>query len=695
MTDTTSDTNSNATSRELRIITPDLPKQVLGKLSAFIEVKRSQGRETLIASLRRLNGLWQNDAWSLELRTVALVLADLIDQGWDVSADDNAIHLQPPGLRLLGESVEEAKGRLRRALQVNRDRQLTEPGVRRFVERMHRIVPRTIGKSSIADVIDNGAELAELLEPISRLTPEHAAARLKSVIEPVIEVCDEGEKCSTTGLRLIDIWRYFRHTWSLEYRPTPGRQLTLLVRNSARPKRPVIGIAMLASPVVRMKVRDEWIGWNADPFIAKLKSGEWDTEIALRALVARLEKHIAEIRSDDLVNPDELAFPSERTIMRLEQRNAGAHFARRRELESAYSQAEAANEEIRSQREKYLKNVDWCVASEDLLFVRKRAETLARLLDAKRVFQSLDWSQRGRDLLDKIFQHPKGERALNIAMIEIRKAGLSSQVADLSVCGAVAPYSDLLGGKLIALLMSSKEVRDTYRERYATKVSIISSQMAGRPIYRPAELKVLTTTSLYGNGSSQYNRLKLSALDYPELEHDVKWQELAQTAGFGTVHLGTDTVRLLRELTDRSHRARRVNNRFGEGASPRLRQIREALDMLGIESSLVLNHATPRVFYGCELHPGAREELLGFYPFTENHGPPVRVIANLWRQRWLTKRVRNAEVLSRVAAANAATQAAFFNNFRDRETFNCADEHQAELLQVTQLDPDPIMELRA
>src|SRR5208337_1653480 len=132
---------------------------------------------------------------------------------------------------------------------------------------------------------------------------------LKTIIDPLIEVCDEDAKCSITGLRLIDIWRYFRHTWSLEYRPIPGRQLNLLIRNAARPKRPVIGIAMLASPVVRMRVRDDWIGWNPEPFLKKLIDGEWDCEVALRSLVARLESNLAEIRCDDLVNPDEVAFP--------------------------------------------------------------------------------------------------------------------------------------------------------------------------------------------------------------------------------------------------------------------------------------------------------------------------------------------------------------------------------------------------
>jgi Domain of unknown function (DUF4338) len=66
-------------------------------------------------------------------------------------------------------------------------------------------------------------------------------------------------------------------------------------------------------------------------------------------------------------------------------------------------------------------------------------------------------------------------------MVEVRKAGLASQVADVSVCGAIAPYNSLLGGKLIALLRASKEVRDAYRNRYAGQVSIISSQMRAVP----------------------------------------------------------------------------------------------------------------------------------------------------------------------------------------------------------------------
>jgi hypothetical protein len=136
---------------------------------------------------------------------------------------------------------------------------------------------------------------------------------------------------------------------------------------------------------------------------------------------------------------------------------------------------------------------------------------------------------------------------------------------------------------------------------------------------------------------------------------------LAKTAGFGTVHLAPTTVRVLREVSERAHRARRVNNRFGEGASPRLRQIRTAVEALGIDANSVLHHATPRIFYGCEMHPGAIDELIGLNPGTEAHSQPARVIAGLWRQRWLAKRIQSSDVLDSVAGGNAQTLVDFFS----------------------------------
>src|SRR3546814_14741663 len=74
--------------------------------------------------------------------------------------------------------------------------------------------------------------------------------RARRLNRPVVEVCAAGAKCTETGLTLNDIWRYFRHTWAHEYRPIPGRQMLVLIRNAARPRRPIMGIAMLASPEI-------------------------------------------------------------------------------------------------------------------------------------------------------------------------------------------------------------------------------------------------------------------------------------------------------------------------------------------------------------------------------------------------------------------------------------------------------------
>jgi hypothetical protein len=643
---------------DLRVISPNLPREVMGKLSAFIEVKKNDAPHELTKALRQLQINWASERWSLELRAVALLVADLIDQGWAVGTGYNAIYLQPPGLQTTGESSEDAKTRIRKSLQVGRDRQLTDPGVSAFIERMHR-TKNGETKPRIHRLIDDGNELAMIIDAWEDDGADPSC--LQRIVDPYVQVCDSNERCKYSGLRTIDIWRYFRHTWSLEYRSIPGRQMPLLVRNAARPNHPIIGIAMLASPVVRTKPRDNWIGWNFEPFVANLQSGVWPPKQALKALRKQINQSIDAIRTDDLVNPAELKATTENTVLRLERRAAGAAVERQHELQRLYAAAELNSAAVKSQRDPsrdHDKQFDWKLASEEPLFLMKRAETLAKLLGARLYLDELDWTKPGAKLLDFVLKSPAGVKAVNTGLLEIRKIGLSTQVADMSVCGAVAPYNALLGGKLVALLMASSEVVKMYRKRYGEQVSLISSQMAGRPIRKSAELKVLTTTSLYGNGSSQYNRLKLRKKDFAPLTADIDWRELAITAGFGTVHMSPVTVKVLRELSEKTHLARRVNNRFGEGASPRLRQIREAVDALGIDSNMILNHATPRIAYGCELHPDAIQELMGFKVASKTKASRTVDIAEAWRKRWLLSRMRKPQIREALRRLNANSVAA-------------------------------------
>lgn len=643
---------------ETRTIAPRLPRRVMINLTAYIETKLDEGGVDLAGSLRRLTENWLAEEWTLQLRATALLIADLIDQGWSLTPENDRVLLLPPGLKSGMETVEQAKERLRKSLEVGRERQLATPSVNRFVSRLSRSATNNRKKSSALDLVDSGTELADVLQPLSAASPEAALEGLRGVIHPQIEVCDDTTRCSETGIRLLDLWRYFRHTWSLEYRSMPGRQVPVLIRNHARRGRPIMGIAMLASPVLRTKSRDFWIGWTPEAFIARLSKGELNTEQAMKALVDRIDASIAGIRWDDLASQGEIDEPTERVVFRLEQKGAGAALRRERQLQEYYSESV---EEVGAARSQYdptrhnVDNIDWLTASEDLLFLRKRAETLARLLDAKRCFSQFNFKQHGHELIMSMQKTSHGRRAISVAFEEIRKSGLSSQVADLSVCGAVAPYNLLLGGKLIALAMVSHEAQSIWQQRYVNQVSIISSQMAGRPVRRKASLKILTTTSLYGSGSSQYNRLRLKAVDHPDLGADINWQELDKTAGYGTVHLSMATVRTLREISEQQHQARRINNRFGEGTSPRLRQVREGLDVLGIRSDDILHHATPRLFYACELRPDARAELMGMTTTAGAATSSLCAISEAWRKRWLLPRIRNSEILSRLRMLGPST----------------------------------------
>jgi hypothetical protein len=616
--------------------------------------------------LRALARRWAHDDESAHLRAICLLVADLSEQGWDIKVDGEQITFAPPGLeRSDAETVEDVKSRIRRGLLISRDRQLQEPSVRRFLARMERRVARKgAQKTCVLDLVDDGADLARALAQILELPEDQRPARLAEVVDPIVEVCGLGAKCADTGLDLIDVWRYFRHTWALEYRSVPGRQLMFLIRNGARPNRPVMGIAMLASPVMRLKARDSWIGWlredaqqrllPSEAEDGKAKPPEWSAADFAHAMLDRIEASIAAVRWDDLTDGDDIAEPTEAAVLALQQKAAGAAFKREQELKAHFEAARVRGEPVRPLKGQLKAQadgeIDWAAASQDLLFVRKRAEALAALLFAKHVFLEAGLADAPEAVLPALFETTRGQRAIDIVLSEMRKAGLSSRIADISVCGAIAPYNDLLGGKLVTLLLTSKEVREAYAERYGDQVSVIASQMAGRPVTKRADLALLTTTSLYGLGSSQYNRLALSTAAYPDLGGDIRWVAFGRslTGGYGTIHLSGDTVNALREIGLARHDARRVNNRFGEGTSPRLRQVREGLEALGVQSDQVLHHATPRIFYGCELNPGARASLLGLEPSSDN-APAVAAIGDAWRRRWLAGRMSSAEVRKRLA----------------------------------------------
>ena len=173
--------------------------------------------------------------------------------------------------------------------------------------------------------------------------------------------------------------------------------------------------------------------------------------------------------------------------------------------------------------------------------------------------------------------------------------------------------------------------------------------MAGRPITRDSTLKVVTTTSLYGIGTSQYNRLSLKAADYHGISNDIKWYQLGeQTSGFGQMHLSTETHQFLKKIGWKKKGYANRSSRFGEGTSARMHQARLGLDALGLQSELVLKHETPRIVLACDIFSNARYNLLGLKSIKDERKSSVNAIARAWRKRWLSNRLENEAVIARL-----------------------------------------------
>ncbi|HXI19895.1 MAG TPA: Druantia anti-phage system protein DruA, partial [Gemmatimonadales bacterium] len=213
--------------------------------------------------------------------------------------------------------------------------------------------------------------------------------------------------------------------------------------------------------------------------------------------------------------------------------------------------------------------------------------------------------------LVKLASTGEGRDAIQRVVRRAKAARMGTAIADLTICGAVPPYQEIVGGKLVAALMTSPEVRAEYRRRYGGTASVIASSMAGRRVVRAADLVFIGTTSLYGERPNQYDRIRVDFEGRDGERKSVRYRCLGRTKGLGTVQYGDDTVAELGRLLAQSRRGQRVNSVFGEGVNPRLRKLRDGLGELGLDADELLTHGSPRVVYGVSLVKNLQRYLLG------------------------------------------------------------------------------------
>lgn len=580
----------------------------------------------------------------LSLLTALSVVIDLIAQGWTFAAvsPEVVLEFRPT------TSPEVEKERLKRAHQIERDFQLHETSVRAFIQGMEKRRLTKKGWHSIYSVMRDGRELAEKLEGLLALSdPELQTELIARIIRPYLQFVGPNDICEHTGLRLGDVWRYFRHTWSNTYKSIPGRSMMILVRDAAAPFHPVVGIAALGSSVVQQKARDKWIGWDAGIILNRFR--EKPSRRLIRWLDNQLDSIIKGVYKRDFLREGfltraNLNHPSDEIIKKLWRESQKAIKRHRLYPHAAkHKNATTANE------------VDWQELAETNLFRSKRARILSTALTIRQVFLQFklcDGSvQEFRDALTA--SRFRNAIVQLCRLLKAERVGIN--MMDITVCGAIAPYNTLLGGKLVCMLLCSPEVVREYRGRYGGQESLIASSMRGRSVRREAKLTLLCTTSLYGSSLSQYSRVKVPAQHIGGQQNEVlEYRELGVSEGFGSFHFSAETLRLIEILLSRSNYARKVNSIFGEGVNPLMRKIREGLSILGLPGDELLRHGNKRVVYGVALARNFREVLIGLSAQPEYLLPMTKLkcrtelLADYWRQRWLLKRLQKFGVLEEV-----------------------------------------------
>lgn len=202
------------------------------------------------------------------------------------------------------------------------------------------------------------------------------------------------------------------------------------------------------------------------------------------------------------------------------------------------------------------------------------------------------------------------------------KARKLYHVMDAYVLGAVPPYSLLLGGKLMAMLVCSNEVRNAFREKYEGAKSLIRQDI------RPPYLVLVTTTSALGR-SSVYNRISIDGRRY--------WTSLGFTQGSGEFHFSNGVYGDIRAYVEKHCEPTAKNVAWGTGFRNKREVILKCLSKIGLSSEL-LYHGIRREIFAAPLGCDALRFLEGTAPTPRFYDQPASELFEVFRERWLIAR---------------------------------------------------------
>ncbi|HZJ12338.1 MAG TPA: Druantia anti-phage system protein DruA [Methyloceanibacter sp.] len=229
-------------------------------------------------------------------------------------------------------------------------------------------------------------------------------------------------------------------------------------------------------------------------------------------------------------------------------------------------------------------------------------------------------------LCDGVFSLPARDEWIGWTR-ERRRVALRN-VMHAHVLGAVPPYSHLLGGKLVAMLATSIDVREAFSARYSKRTAIVSGRN------HDGVLALMTTTGALGR-SSVYNRLRYSPV--PGQASRLMFTRVGFAKSSAQPHFPASLCTMLEAHAAEHCQPTRKHVAWGKGFRSRREAVDKALIDLGLNPG-ALAYGLAREVWCAPLGANATAFLRGEDANLEPFRDTADELSQFWRERWLLPR---------------------------------------------------------
>lgn len=184
------------------------------------------------------------------------------------------------------------------------------------------------------------------------------------------------------------------------------------------------------------------------------------------------------------------------------------------------------------------------------------------------------------------------------------------------ILGAIPPYNQILGSKLVALTLMFPEIRETVYQKYKDRVSVIKGEK------KNPDLVYIDTLGAFGK-SAIYTKL-------------INWKFVGYTKGESHLHITANgSWELIKQVVPNEIFS---TYKFGQGPNWKMRILKRGLRELGL-SEKMLSIGWQRGYYRCILAENWKEYLLGETDQIEWQEFIKDDLITYWQEKWVTPRL--------------------------------------------------------